>query len=156
MSYHTDAEDLLNLYNNGIIPNGQSYGIRKRYNFACINKEDIDEITRNIAESYNFDAESIRNWLQELGLKPGDLLELDIALELARGNRNDGLGLGASGRSGREVDADRSSSTSGKDKGEVLEETEEDDILYRTVNSHQEVFVCNAAKVLKNIKQVRG
>ena len=129
---HTDAEDLLNLYNNGIIPDGQGYGIRKKYNFASINKEDIYEITRNIAESYNFDANGIRNRLQELGIKPGDLLELDIAIELARGNRNNGVGIGASGRSGREVDADRSSSTSGKDKGEVLGETEEEGILYRT------------------------
>jgi hypothetical protein len=57
--------------------------------------------------------------LQELGDKPTDLLELDIASAIFGGNRDNGVGLGASGRSRREVDADRSSSASGKDKGEI-------------------------------------
>ena len=79
---NTDRDDLYKSYWNtkkGEIPDGTGYGIRKKYNFAEITKEDLHEIITNIAASYNFDEASIRNWLQELGIKPGNLSGIDFA-----------------------------------------------------------------------------
>lgn len=134
---HMDNEDFLNLFEGRKIPDGYGYGIRKKYNFAELTKDDIYEIVRNIAESYNYNEESIRDWLQELGLESRDLLELDIASELRGGDRDYGVGIGAGGGRRDKVDSNTSSSDSGKDKGEVV--GEESEIRYRLVDDQAEI-----------------
>ena len=87
----TEQDDLYKSYWNakkGEIPDGTGYGIRKKYNFAEITKEDLHEIITNIAASYNSDETSLRNRLQELGIKPGNLSGIDFAAAIREGNRN--------------------------------------------------------------------
>ncbi len=116
---HTDAEDLYKSYlKNGEIPDGQGYGIRKKYTFAKLTKEDLYEITTNIATSYNLDETSLRNRLQELGVKPRNLSSIDFAAAIRAGNRNNGMGYGQSRRGGNQAISDTSSAIGRENQGE--------------------------------------
>ena len=117
---HTDRDDLYKSYWNtkkGEIPDGTGYGIRKKYNFAEITKEDLHEIITNIAASYNSDEASIRNWLQELGIKPRNLSGIDFAAAIREGNRDNGLGISQSRGGGNQTVEDTGDAISRENKG---------------------------------------
>lgn len=128
---------------NGEIPDGQGYGIRKKYNFATITKEDIHEIIRNIADEYNYSEENIRKMLQDIGFKPRNLFELNIASAIRRGNGNNDMGTLASRRRGDETHQNGSSVDSRGNQGKIFGKAESEEgveensekILFRTVNS---------------------
>ncbi len=85
---HTNAEDLYKSYlKNGEIPDGQGYGIRKKYTFAKLTKEDLYEITTNIASDYSGSETSIQHRMQELGITSGNLPGIDITSTVQRGIR---------------------------------------------------------------------
>ena len=102
----------------GEIPDGTGYGIRKKYNFAKLTKEDLYEIVTNIAVSYNSNETSLRNRLQELGVKPGNLLGIDFTAAIREGNRDNGLGTIQGGGRGNQTVKDTSDVASREDKGE--------------------------------------
>lgn len=96
----------------------QSNYVRKKYNFAKLTKEDLYEIITNITVSYNSDETSLRNRLQELGVKSGNLLSIDFAAAIREGNRNDGLGTIQGRGRGNQTVKDTSDVASREDKGE--------------------------------------
>lgn len=117
---YTDRDDLYKSYWNakkGEIPDGTGYGIRKKYNFAEITKEDLHEIITNIAASYNSDETSLRNRLQELGIKPGNLSGIDFAAAIREGNRDNGLGISQSRGGGNQTVEDTGDAISRENKG---------------------------------------
>ena len=110
------AEDLYKAYlNNGKIPNGQGYGIRKKYCFAKLNDKDIYEIIANISKSYKSDETSIRNRLQDIGIKPRNLLELDFTSAVRAGIGNNAMGNDESRGRRNYIKSDTSGFNSRKD-----------------------------------------
>jgi hypothetical protein len=79
--------------------------------------------------------------LQELGIEPRDLLELDIASAIFGGNRDNGVGTTRAGGPRNTFNANRSSYTSGENKGALPSENrrggaeidlEDEEILFCT------------------------
>jgi len=105
--------DLEEYYPNGEIPDGQGYGIRKRYDLNKITENDVKEIIRNISVLYGNDYQRINNVLQSIGIASRYLSKsvVNAAIEsaerdAAKGNvRSRGLS-GDSQREGEGKDID--------------------------------------------------
>ena len=67
--------------------------VSEKIYFCKTTKEDLYEIVTNIAVSYNSYETSLRNRLQELGIKSGNLPGVDFAAAIREGNRDNGLAL---------------------------------------------------------------
>ncbi len=61
------------------IPDGEGYGIRGKFNINILNESELNEIVRNISAEYNNSEKSIREVLQNLGVRPKLLSSIDIA-----------------------------------------------------------------------------
>lgn len=62
--------------------------------------------------------------MQELGIDPGNVSEFNLAIELARRNRNDGVGTTRVGGPRNTFNPNRGSYTSGKNKGALPSENQ--------------------------------
>ena len=117
---HTDNSEFQNILDTEKNPDGQGYGIRKKYTFANITEEDIYEIVTNIAKSYSYNEGSIRVRLQELGFEPTALSKFDFNAAIVGGNRDNGVGT-ERGRRQRDATHSNTGSSDGRiHKGGIL------------------------------------
>jgi hypothetical protein len=117
---HTDNSEFQNILDTEKKPDGQGYGIRKKYTFANITEEDIYEIVTNIAKSYNYNEGSIRIRLQELGLEPTALSKFDFNAAIVGGNRDNGVGTEGGRRQRDATHSNTGSSDGGIHKGGIF------------------------------------
>ncbi len=68
---------------------GDGFGIRKAFNIENISKEDVREIIRNIAASYDYSPEGVLAALQAVGLTGEHLFGTDLDAELKRAADSD-------------------------------------------------------------------
>ena len=81
--YLVDHSSDRELYEN-LREGGDGFGIRKTFEVNSIIKDDIREITRNIAPFYDYSAARISGVLQAAGIGQANLFSTDIAAELKR------------------------------------------------------------------------
>ena len=81
--YLVDHSSDSELYEN-LREGGDGFGIRKTFEVNSITKDDIREITRNIAPFYDYSAARISRLLQAAGIGQANLFSTDIAAELQR------------------------------------------------------------------------
>lgn len=98
---------------------GDGFGIRKKYEVNKLTKEDIYEITRNIAPQYNYSEESIRRVLSRLGVKSADMLGINIADAIKRGADDNAVGYGRAGEDGSQLGNNRGSLNGREDTQEI-------------------------------------
>jgi len=90
--------DLEEYYPNGEIPDGQGYGIRKRYDLNKVTENDVKEIIRNISVLYGFDYERINNVLQSIGITKRHLSKSAVNAAIESAKRDAAKGNGRSRR----------------------------------------------------------
>lgn len=110
---HGTNEDLFkehaNNKNEAEIPDGQGYGIRKKYTFASLkNKANLNEIVRNISADYGYSKTRILQVLQDFGLGPKHLSGFDITAAIKQGIRDNALGNATSRRNESQLGYNRS------------------------------------------------
>ena len=81
--YLVDHSSDRELYEN-LREGGDGFGIRKTFEVNSITKDDIREITRNIAPFYDYSATRISGVLQAAGIGQANLFSTDIDAELKR------------------------------------------------------------------------